>query len=31
MVVLDAAFKYGNLEKYQEDKIRNQKRQMVRI
>ena len=31
MEVLDAALKYGNLEKYQEDKIRNLKRQMVRI
>lgn len=29
--VLDAALKYGNLEKYQEDNIRNLKRQMVRI
>ena len=31
MEVLDAALKYGNLEKYQEDNIRNLKRQMVRI
>ena len=31
MEVLDAAVKYGNLEKYQEDNIRNLKRQMVRI
>ena len=31
MEVLDAAIKYGNLEKYQEDNIRNLKRQMVRI
>ena len=31
MEVLDAALKYGNLEKYQEDYIRNLKRQMVRI
>lgn len=31
MEVLDAALKYGNLEKYQEDNIRNLKRQMVHI
>ena len=31
MEVLDVALKYGNLEKYQEDNIRNLKRQMVRI
>ena len=31
MEVLGAALKYGNLEKYQEDNIRNLKRQMVRI
>ena len=31
MEVLDAALKYGNLEKYQEDNVRNLKRQMVRI
>ena len=31
MEVLDAALKYGKLEKYQEDNIRNLKRQMVRI
>lgn len=31
MEVLDAALKYGNLEKYKEDNIRNLKRQMVRI
>lgn len=31
MEVLDAALKYGNLEEYQEDNIRNLKRQMVRI
>ena len=31
MEVLDAALKYGNLEKYQEDNIRNLKLQMVRI
>lgn len=31
MEVLDAALKYGNLEKNQEDNIRNLKRQMVRI
>ena len=31
MEVLDAALKYGNLEKYQEDNIRNLKRQLVRI
>ena len=31
MEVLDAALKYGNLEKYQEDNIRDLKRQMVRI
>lgn len=31
MEVLDAALKYGNLKKYQEDNIRNLKRQMVRI
>ena len=31
MEVLDAALKYGNLEKYQEDNIRNLKRQVVRI
>lgn len=31
MEVLDAALKYGNQEKYQEDNIRNLKRQMVRI
>ena len=31
MEVLDAALKYVNLEKYQEDNIRNLKRQMVRI
>ena len=31
MEVLDTALKYGNLEKYQEDNIRNLKRQMVRI
>lgn len=31
MEVLDAALKYGNLEKYQEDNIRNLKRQIVRI
>ena len=31
MEVLDAALKYGNLEKYLEDNIRNLKRQMVRI
>lgn len=31
MEVLDAALKYGNLEKYQEDNIRNLKRQRVRI
>lgn len=31
MEVLDEALKYGNLEKYQEDNIRNLKRQMVRI
>lgn len=31
MEVLDAALKYGNLEKYQEDNIRNLKRQMVCI
>lgn len=31
MEVLDAALKYGNLEKYQEDNIRNLKRPMVRI
>ena len=31
MEVLDAALKYGNLEKYQEDNNRNRKRQMVRI
>ena len=31
MEVLDAALKYGNLEKYQEDNIRHLKRQMVRI
>lgn len=31
MEVLNAALKYGNLEKYQEDNIRNLKRQMVRI
>ena len=31
MEVLDAALKYGNLEKYQEDNLRNLKRQMVRI
>lgn len=31
MEVLDAALKYGNLEKYQEDNIRNLKRQMVRV
>lgn len=31
MEVLDAALKYGSLEKYQEDNIRNLKRQMVRI
>ena len=31
MEVLYAALKYGNLEKYQEDNIRNLKRQMVRI
>ena len=31
MEVLDAALKYGNLEKYQEDNIRNLKWQMVRI
>ena len=31
MEVLDAALKYSNLEKYQEDNIRNLKRQMVRI
>lgn len=31
MEVLDAALKYGNREKYQEDNIRNLKRQMVRI
>lgn len=31
MEVLDAALKYGNLEKHQEDNIRNLKRQMVRI
>lgn len=29
--VLDAALRYGNLEKYQEDNIRNLKRQMARI
>ncbi len=29
--MLDAILKYGNLEKYQEDNIRNLKRQMVRI
>ena len=31
MEVLDAALKYGNLEKYQEDNIRNLRRQMERI
>ena len=31
MEVLDVALKYGNLEKYQEDNIRNLKQQMVRI
>ena len=31
MEVLDAALKYGNLEQYQEDNIRNLTRQLVRI
>ena len=31
MAVLDAVLKYDNLEKYQEDNIRNLRRQMERI